>query len=331
MQLRHVLAVVDFSTDAGINAAWKAAHLAWAHGAELCLMACVQVPDRAPASRFGPTAPPARARADLLHLATDIRRALSLCPAVVVGVGAQGEEVLGACARRADLVVVPDDRKLAERLVSGHGATVLRVRLPHSSSHRSAMVIHEPDGASLASLLGAAQWLCKPDGVHALALMDRRRMQQLRTTDQPLSSIHALGQTAHRHALEGLQAQLTRAGLRRDQGSVLPAGCAAGLAKEQVRRAASVIVLGGRRQPPWMAFLWPGLARQLVERVTCDALLLPARMASAKEARWSLRESRRDPVASQEAWDETAPALPRFACTAAHEGARQRLLAAGGR
>ena len=299
MQLRHVLAVVDFSTDAGINSAWRAAHLAWAHGAELCLMACVPVPNRAPGSRFGPTAPPARARADLLHLAADIRHALNLIPAVIVGVGAEGQEMLGACARRADLVVVPDDRKLAERLVGEHGVAVLLARLPHDSSHRSALVIHEPDGASLASLLGVAQWLCKPDGLHALALMDRRRMRQLRATDQTLPSIHALGQIAHRQAHDGLQAQLTRAGLRRDQGSVLAAGDAAGLAKEQLRRVASVVVLGGRRQPPWMALLWPGLARQLVGRVKCDALLVPARMASAKEARWSLRASRRDPVASQ--------------------------------
>ncbi|RYF78070.1 MAG: hypothetical protein EOO29_20235, partial [Comamonadaceae bacterium] len=44
MQLRHVLAVVDFSTDAGAVAAWRAAHLAWAHEAELCLLSQVDVP-----------------------------------------------------------------------------------------------------------------------------------------------------------------------------------------------------------------------------------------------------------------------------------------------
>lgn len=290
MQLRHVLAVVDFSTDAGIHAAWRAAHLAWAHDADLCLFTQVDLPDGSPSSKFGATAPPARARADLLHLAGDIRDLLNIRPAVIVGVGADGQETLRACTRRANLVAMPGSRKLAQRMVTEHGVPVLLTRCPPTSAHRSAMLIHEAGISNLAALLGVAQWLCKPDGIRAFTLLDRRRVRHLQAADQPLPTVQAFGQLAHHRAQNDLSAELTRAGLRPDQGTVLTHTSAARLAQEQMRSGASVIVVGKRRQPPWMDLFWPGLARQVSDRVGCDTLFVPDRMPTAKDARGSLGE-----------------------------------------
>lgn len=299
MQLRHVLAVVDFSTDSGIHAAWRAAHVAWSHGADLCLFTQVDLADRSPASRFGASAPPARARADLLHLAGSILDALGVRPAVIIGVGADGHESFRACARRADLVVLPERRKLAHRTVAEFGVPVLLARLPPASAHRSATVIHEPGASKLAPLLGSVQWLCKPDGVRVFSARDRRLLQHLRASDSSMGTIQALSQMAQQRALEGLQAEVTRAGLRRDQCSVLPNVSAARMAQEQVRNGTSVLVVGQRRQAGWVELLWPGLARQLTGFAMCDVLVVPDCMPSAKEARWSLGAAQRGAALSE--------------------------------
>lgn len=300
MQLRHVLAVVDFSCDAGTHAAWRAAHLAWAHGAELCLWTQVELADGSPSSRFGATAPPARARADLLHLAGRILDARGIRPAVVVGVGADGRDTFRACARRADLVVLPEHTKTAQRTVTEHGVPVLMARLQPASAHRSAMVIHQPGHASLASLLGSVQWLCKPEGVRAFSALDRRSMRHLRASDASVGTIQALSQLAHHRAHEALQAELIRAGLRRDQGTVLDNTSATRLAQEQARSGASVLVVGQRQRPAWLELLWPGLARRLTAQAPCDVLIVPDRLPTAKEARWSLGAGRRCAALSEE-------------------------------
>lgn len=290
MQLRHVLAVVDFSTDAGLHAAWRAAHLAWAHGAELCLLGLVEVPDARPSSRFGATAAPARMRADLLHLAGEIRDTLGLFAAVVVGVGDEGPALLRACAHRTDLVVLSEATHAAARLLTGPGVPLLLVRRASGHAHRSAMVVHDPGTGALPPLLSAAQWLCKPEGIHALQLTDRRRAaRHLQAADQSVPHIQALTQVAEQRTLTALKGELARSGLRHTQGRVLANAGARQLAQEQARLGATVLVLGHRPRPAWREWFWPGLARQLGARVDCDVLQVPARLPTAKDARRALR------------------------------------------
>lgn len=306
MQLRHVLAVVDFSTDAGLHAAWRAAHLAWAHQAELCLLSLVALDDTRPSSRFGATAAPARTRADLLHLAGEIRDALGVIPAVVVGVGDEGPALLRACARRTDLVILSEATSAARRLLAGHGVPLLLARRASGHAHRSAMVVHEPGVSALPSLLGAAQWLCKPEGIHALRLMDRRLARHLQAADQPVSHIQALGHLAEQRTLAGLQDELARSGLRPAQARVLVGASAQQLAHQQRRLGATVLVLGHQPRPMWQEWLWPGLAQQLGARVDCDVLQVPARLPTVREARWALRPALQGSMARRGRRNETA-------------------------
>ncbi|WP_225784187.1 hypothetical protein [Xenophilus sp. Marseille-Q4582] len=299
MQLRHVLAVVDFSClDAGLPAVWRAAHLARAHAAELALFCLVEPEDARPASRFGATAPPARARADLLHLAGGIREALGLVPAVVVGVGEEGRATLQACVRRADLLVTgAGPRSAAVRWARAQGVPVLLARMPPPHVHRSALVVHEPGVAALRPLLGAARWLCRPEGLQALRLMDRRPGRLLQATDQPAPALQALKQLAQQAALHRLRDELAAAGLRPEQGQVLPAPSPAAVQHAQRRHQAQLLVLGQRRAPrgwDWRDWLSPGLGRALVAAATGDLLLVPGGLPTAKEARFALHQARCD-------------------------------------
>ena len=115
MVLRQILAVVDFSVP-GIHAAWRAARLAWSHGAELRLITLVEPLDSHPASRFGPGAPPVRAHADLSFLAEEIGAALDALserrerPAGTIRISAENR-------RRG----TSDDRRMARGEAYGHG------------------------------------------------------------------------------------------------------------------------------------------------------------------------------------------------------------------
>lgn len=300
MQLRHILAVVDFSTDTGIQAAWRAAHLARVHQATLCLLSLVELSDTRPSARFGATAPPARTRADLLHLAGEVRDRLDIVPAVIVAVGDEGRDTLGACARRADLVVLADNPPLAERLVAEHGVPVLLARLGCNPGRRSALVVHEAGVVPLPVLIGAARWLCKPSHIHALSLLDRRLTRLLQGADQPVPTIQAQGHSARHRAQAELRLALAQAGLQHEQGRVLAAATDRHLLAQQMRLGATLVVLGQRRQPSWMAWLQPNPLRQFGRRVGCDALLVPDRMATVRDARWALKPARQEAALSPE-------------------------------
>lgn len=294
MQLRHILAVVDFSTDAGIHAAWRAAHLARAHQASLCLLSLVALADARPSTRFGATAAPARTRADLLHLAGELREVFHLVPAVIVGVGDEGRDTLSACARRADLVVLADSAPHAERLVADHGVPVLRVRRTGPPVRHSALVVHEPGVVALPALVGAARWLCPPGHIHALSLMDRRLPRLMQGADRAPHDIQAHSRSARHRAQAELRLALAHAGLQHDQGAVVAAPSGRALIAQQARLNTSLVVLGLRRQPAWMAWLSPHPVRQFGRRVEVDTLFVPDHRATVNDARWALRPARQE-------------------------------------
>ncbi|RYF73608.1 MAG: universal stress protein [Comamonadaceae bacterium] len=132
-----------------------------------------------------------------------------------------------------------------------------------------------------------------------MGLMDRRLIRTLQASDASAPGMQTLTQLAHNRSRETLEAALVRAGLRPDQGSVQVGATAVRLLEQQVRIGASVLVVGRRSQPGWMDRLWPGLARPLMDRAPCDVLVLPERVATAKDARWALAHGRRERAASE--------------------------------
>lgn len=289
MQLKHVLAVVDFHTDHDHRAAWRAAQLAWAHEAELCLLTLVDLPDQSPSSRFGASAPPARARADLVHLAASIRDSLGLCPAVILGVGHEAADILDACTQRADLLITPTRSKhlaMIKRAAQQHKTPLLRSRLPATHAHRSAMVIHEADSAPTQALLGAALWMCKPEGIRAVHVHRSGGWPALPGLPgrSRSSSGPANGQTLHQ-----LQSALEQAGLPATQAQVLSTRSTAALAHRQQHSGASLVVRHMRPASPWRRMLRLDPIQQLTEKLDCDVLALPGGFASAKAARATLQ------------------------------------------
>lgn len=294
MQLRHILAVVDFSTDAGIHAVWRAAHLARTHQASLCLLSLVALADARPSTRFGATAAPARTRADLLHLAGELREVFHIVPAVIVGVGHEGHDTLRACARRADLLVLADAVPRAEQLVAEHRVPVLRVRRPGHPVRHSALVVHEPGVVALPTLVDAARWLCPSGRIHALSLMDRRVARLLQGADRAVPDIQAHSRSARHRAQAEQRLALAHAGLQHDQGTVLAAPSSRHLIAQQARLGATLVVLGQRQQPAWMAWLQANPVRQFGRRVEVDALIVPDHRATVNDARWALHPARQE-------------------------------------
>ena len=218
MLLHHVLAVVDFSVP-GLHAAWRAARLAWAHDADLRLVALVAASDRRPASRFGPSAPPVRAHSDLSFLAEEIVHTLGVRTAVSVGAGGDAWEALCIQARMADLAVLPDATArlrmngwwhsgLAEQLLRTTGVPVLVARRPSGVVHRRALVAADPDSKAVPALLQAARWFCGEEGIRACHVMGPEVERHLHAADLPLPAINAWLETAGARARAALSRQL---------------------------------------------------------------------------------------------------------------------------
>nr|WP_145545529.1 universal stress protein [Variovorax boronicumulans] len=295
MQLRQILAVVDASA-AGVQAGWRAARLAWAHGATLSLVAPVALPDRHPASRHGPSAPPVRMRAALADLAGSMAAAIGIRPAVAVDLEGEGGALLRQQVRTASLVVVPASAgpagaarwwqdNLAERLLREAGVPVLLVRRPAGTAHRCALVATGPDAGAAAPLLHAASWLCRPSAVIACHVLDPTIQRHLHAADLPVATVQSWMETARRRAELALGEQLVQAGLPAGQALVLQGPALARLLHAQHSRAASLLVVGKPRRSRWADLLRPALARQLAARVASDVLWLPTPEPGARAAR----------------------------------------------
>ncbi|CAN7669026.1 universal stress protein [Pseudorhodoferax sp. LjRoot39] len=295
MQLRQILAVVDASA-AGVQAGWRAARLAWAHGATLSLVAPVVLPDRHPASRHGPSAPPVRMREALSDLAGSMAAAIGVRPKVAVDLEGEGGALLHKQARAASLVVLPASAgpagapawwqgNLAERLLREAGVPVLLVRRPAGTAHRSALVATGLDAEAAGPLLHAAGWLCRPDGVMACHVLDPAIQRHLHAADLPVASVQSWMETARRRAELALGRQLAQAGLPAGQALVLQGPALARLLHAQHSRAASLLVVGKPRRSRWADLLRPALARQLAARAASDVLWLPTPEPGARVAR----------------------------------------------
>lgn len=295
MLLRHVLAVVDFSVP-GLHAAWRAARLAWAHDADLRLVALVAASDRRPASRFGPSAPPVRAHSDLSFLAEEIVHTLGVRTAVSVGAGGDAWEALCIQARMADLAVLPDATArlrmngwwhsgLAEQLLRTTGVPVLVARRPSGVVHRRALVAADPDSKAVPALLQAARWFCGEEGIRACHVMGPEVERHLHAADLPLPAVNAWLETAGARARAALSRQLAQAGLHGAQAVVLHGERIARLTLEQERSGASLLVLDKARQPWWVDLFLRAPARRLADRVRCDVLWVPSPWRSAQSAR----------------------------------------------
>ncbi|WP_326541896.1 universal stress protein [Pseudorhodoferax sp.] len=296
MQLRQIVAVVDASP-AGVQAAWRAARLAWAHGATLSLVAPMALPDRHPASRHGPSAPPVRMRAALADLAGAMVAAIGIQPAVAVDLDAGA--LLQRQLRTADLLVVPAAAaragtaawwhgSLAERLLRETGVPVLIVRRPAGTAYRSALVATGLDAEMASPLLRAARRLCRPDGVLACHVLDPAIQHHLHAADLPLSTVQSWMETATRRAELALGQQLVQAGMQAEQALVLQGPALVRLLHAQHSRGPSLVVVGKPRRKPWADLLKPALARQLAARVACDVLWLAAPLPGAQVARQRL-------------------------------------------
>jgi len=299
MVLRQILAVVDFSVP-GIHAAWRAARLAWSHGAELRLITLVEPLDSHPASRFGPGAPPVRAHADLSFLVEEIGAALGVRTAVSVGAGTDAQEALHRAARAADLVVVPAEAAVpglrgrlqgawAERLLRAAGVPVLICRRPSGVPYRHALVAFDPaEQRTAPALLHMARWFCEEHEISACHVMSTDTERHLHAADLPLPAVQAWLETARVRAQVAVSEQLAHAGLPRARGVVVHGEPVSRLALEQARTEASLLVVGKPRRAWWVDLLRPGLARRLAQRVRCDVLWVPSPGRSAPVARQRL-------------------------------------------
>lgn len=300
MELRQIVAVVDVSA-AGMQAGWRAARLAWAHGATLKLVAPMELPDRHPTSRHGPSAPPVRVRAELAEWSDAMAAAIGVQPAVAVDLDGEAGALLQREVRAADLVVVPAAASagaaarwhgsLAERLLRETGVPVLIVRRPAGTVHRSALVATGMDADVSGPLLRAAQWLCQAEGVLACHVLDPAIQRNLHAADLPLSTVQSWMETATRRAELALGQQLVQAGLHAGQALVLQGPALARLLQAQHSHGPSLLVVGKPRRRPWADFLRPGLARQLAARVTSDVLWLPSPLPGAQMARQRLNRA----------------------------------------
>lgn len=297
MQLRHIVAVVDASA-ASEQAAWRAARLAWAHGATLTLVAPMALPDRHPASRHGPSAPPVRMRAALDDLAGSIAAAIGVQATVAVDVQGEGGALLRRHVQRANLVVVAASApagvagwwrgSLAERLLREAGVPVLVVRRPAGTAHRRALVAMGLDADAAGPLLRAAGWFCRPDGVLACHVLDPAIQRHLQAADLPQHTVQAWLETAGLRAQRALGEQLLRAGLQAEQALVLQGRALARLLQAGHNRGASLLVVGKPRRGRWADLLRPSLAQRLATQASCDVLWLPTPAPSAQAARQRL-------------------------------------------
>lgn len=288
MSVRHVLAVVDFSS-AGLQAAWRAARIAWARGAELRLLTLVQLPDRHPTSRHGASAVPVMARADMHHLAEQIQASIGLQPQVLVGIDEEGQAALRSQAEGACLVVVPGNAVgLAERILRQQGAPVFLVRRAPGAVHRRVMAVVDADTHAAGPLLRAAHAFCAPEALLACQMLDPSIQHHLHAADLPAPTVQAWLETAAHRARVALAEQLARTDLGAAHAVVLRGDALTQLSGEQQRRGASLLVVGKPRRGWWADWLRPSLARQLADRVTCDVLWLPTPAPSAQAARQRL-------------------------------------------
>ncbi|KQP44630.1 universal stress protein [Pseudorhodoferax sp. Leaf274] len=298
MQLRHIVAVVD-SSAASVQAAWRAARLAWAHGAALSLVAPMAVPGRHPSARHGPSAPPVRMRAALADMADTMAAAIGIRPAVAVDLEGEDGAVLRRHAQVADLVVVPAALapggpapwwrgSLAGRLLHEAGVAVLIARRPPGTAHRCALVATGLDAEAAGLLLRAAGWLCQPRAVLACHVLDPAIQRHLHAADLPLPAVQSWLETATRRAELALGEQLVRAGLPAGQAMVLRGPAPARLLQALQSRGASLLVVGKPRRGPWAERWRPSLAQRLAAATRCDVLWLPTPPTSAQAARQRL-------------------------------------------
>lgn len=298
MRLRQVVAVVD-SSDAGSQVAWRAARLAWSQGAALRLLALLDVPDRHPAARHGPSAPPVQARVALCRLADVIAASTGLHAQVAVGLDGDGDMALHHHLRDASLVVLPGaaagSRRagwwrgcLAERVLRATGAPVFLVRRPAGVAHRCALVAAGPDIAGVAPLLRAARWFCRPEALLACHVLDPAIARHLHAADLAPLQVQSWLETAVRRAERALGEQLAQAGMHAGQARVEQGDALGCLLREQQRRGASLLVVGKPRRGHWADLLRPALGRRLAERTACDMLWLPWPEPSVHAARQRL-------------------------------------------
>lgn len=298
MRLRQVVAVVD-SSDAGSHAAWRAARLAWSQGARLRLLALLDVPDRHPAARHGPSAPPVQARVALCRLADAIDASMGVRAEVVVGLEGDGDAALRRHLHGASVVVLPGAAALphragwwrgglAERVLRETGAPVFLVRRPAGVAHRCAVVAAGPDIAGVAPLLSAARWFCRPEALLACHVLDPAISRHLHAADLAPLQVQSWLETAARRAERALGEQLAQAGLHAGQAQVVQGDALACLLRAQQRHGASLLVVGKPRRGHWADLLRPALGRRLAERTACDMLWLPWPEPSVHAARQRL-------------------------------------------
>lgn len=296
MALHRVLAFVDVSPSSRPHAAWRAARLAWAQGAELHLLSRVCLPDGHPSSRHGSSAPPVRARALLADLARQMQQTLGIVPAITVLTDRDPPAWLDRVLQASALVVLDDagtpagcwrGRRLAMagKVLREVGVPVFIARRAPGAAHRLALAVVGPDTASADVVLQATRWFCAPEAIVACQVLDPGVRRHLLAADLPLPAVQAWTDTARARAEKALALHLVRHDLDAAQARVLAGPPLEGLAAEQQRTGASLMVLGRPRRTRWQDLLRPGLAQRLAQRVRCDLLWLPTPVPTALAAR----------------------------------------------
>ena len=292
MRLRQILAVVDFSPN-GIHAGWRAARVAWAHTAELCLTTPAQIAGAC-------AAPPVGSRSDLSFFAEEIAATIGIQPKLAAS---NEEDAIAAIlrhARSSDLIVVSGELArhrplrswylgcLAEQILRDTSVPVLITHRPSGVVYRRGMVVIEPQTEGVGCLLKAARWFCEPQGLRACQVLDSATRRHLLAADLPPATVHAQLERDALRATAGIAKQLAQAGMPAVQAKVLHGDPLTELVAEQHRGEASLVVIAKPQRSWWADVLQPALARRLIDRLNCDVLWLPTPIPSRVVARHRL-------------------------------------------
>jgi|GEM_PF-765971 len=281
--LENILTVTDLSGP-GIHAAWRAGRIARAAGAALHLLKVIDGLDRHPSSRFGPSSPLARSRADLSHLAREISDALGVRVTHAVCADGSLASALQA-ARTADLIVTPAARRprrwsdllhggIAERLLREAGVPVLIARRPSGLRYRRVLAAIDlsPSAEPLLALAARVCPMGTVEAFHAVSLASERAAHAAQVSRSVIGEHH---HAIHEKARLAVLTLAHRAGVHEATPVVRQGDPARQLVAHQAQARAGLLVVGKTRRPWWADLLLGSLAQRLRARTDCDLLWVP--------------------------------------------------------
>jgi len=288
--LHHILAVMDLSVP-GEHAAWRAARIAQANGAAVHLLQRLDGLDRRPVSRFGPSSPLARSRADLSHLAREIEHALAIKVTHAVCAD-DGPARTREAAAKADLVVMPRARPMrwSELLQGGRAAQVLRecavavliTRLRPSQNYRKVLagVDLSEDAQRVLALSARLSPFGSVEALHAMSRADEDGL----VPEPAVGRADGLGDKALERARSAVQTLAHRAGVKVSVSAVRGQDSSGPLLQRQGETGANLLALCKTPRAWWADLALGSAAQRALAQAPCDVLWVPAAAAGRSRA-----------------------------------------------